>query len=226
VTLPPARNLSLFQIEDGLQSLLDSAELVEPEQEAEFMADLERSLKTAVNKRDKVSQFLAHCEAQPALADAEIKRLQARKKFFEAVVERVGFSVIRTIRNLGADEKGRYKTLEGSTSSLGVRRCPPTVAITDEAAVPASFKSITFTLPAELSEEMFDALDLELRGRVLDAARRSDVTVSKTLLKEAIEAAAPAGWREALKQEDALPVRVDSIPGAAIIAGALSLVRK
>jgi hypothetical protein len=43
-------------------------------------------------------------------------------------LERIEASVVRTIRNLGVDTKGKYKTLEGETVSFSVRRCPATVA--------------------------------------------------------------------------------------------------
>lgn len=61
---------------------------------------------------------------------------------------------------------------------------------------------------------------------MLDEIKRPDSTVNKAAVKEAIEAAAPAGWKDALKLEDALPVRVDGLPGAMIVGGDLKLVRK
>jgi Siphovirus Gp157 len=222
----PAVRTSLFAVEESLQAMLDSAELVEPEQQAEFAADLEAALAATVSKRDRTQGFLVHCESLAAKTAGEIKRLQARKAFFEAVVERVEFSVVRTIRNLGIDAKGKYKSLQGETVTLSVRRCPATVAITDEAKVPALFKTVTITVPALTWEAVLDALDMETRAKVLDEIKRPDSTVNKAAVKEAIEAAAPAGWKDALKEEGALPVRVDAVPGAAIIAGDLTLVRK
>jgi len=226
--MPPAttpRPPNLFVLESDLAALLDTADLVEPEQQAEFHADLEAALATTIQKRDRVQGFLAHVESQSALAAAEIKRLQARKTFFDAVVERVELSVVRTIRNLGADAKGKYKTLEGETVCFSVRRSPATLAITDEAAVPAAFKSVSITLPALTWEALLDSVDMETRAKVLDEVKRPDSTVSKTLLKAAIEAAAP-DWKERLKGEAPGPVCVESVPGAAIVQGSLSLVRK
>jgi Siphovirus Gp157 len=220
---PPA--LSLFALEESLQCLLDSAELVEPEQQAAFHADLEATLANTVAKRDRVNHLMAHCESQSALAALEIKRLQARKAFFESVLERVEASVVRTIYNLGVDAKRRYKKLEGDTVTFSVRRCPATVAITDEAAVPAPYKSVSITLPAITWEALLDSLDIEARTKLLNEVRRPDSSVSKTLLKAAIEAGAP-DWKERLKGEGALPVSVEGVPGASIVPGGLSLVRK
>lgn len=216
---------SMFALEESLQAMLDSAELAEPDQQAAFAADLEAALAVSVAKRDRTQGFLVHAESLAAKAAAEIKRLQARKAFYEAVVARVEFSVARVIRNLGI-EKGKYKTLQGETVTFSVRRCPATVAITDEAAVPSSFKTVTITLPALSWEALLDSLELEARAKLLDEIKRPDSAVNKSAVKEAIEAAAPAGWKDALKEEGALPLRVESVPGAAILPGDLSLVRK
>jgi Siphovirus Gp157 len=217
---------SLFALETDLQAMLDSAELVEPDQQAEFAADLEAALATTISKRDRTQGFLVHCESLVARAAEEIKRLQIRKAFFEAVVERVEFSVVRTIKNLGVDAKGKYRTLQGETVAFSVRRCPVSVAITDEAKVPASFKTVTITLPALSWEALLDSLEMEARAKLLGEIKRPDSAVNKPAVKEAIEAAAPAGWKDALKEEGALPVRVDAVPGAAILPGDLNLVRR
>ena len=95
--LPP-RSPSLYTLEDDLQALPDSAEMVTPEEQAEFAADLEAGLIAAVHKRDRVGWFMAHIEGQTALAAAEIKRLQARKQFFEASLERIEASAARGMR--------------------------------------------------------------------------------------------------------------------------------
>lgn len=223
--IPPPRSLTLFNLEESLQALLDSEDLVEPEQQAELAADLEAALATTISKRDRVGAFIAHCESQALLATSEIDRLKKRKALFEAVVERVELSVVRTIKLLGVDAKGKYKALEGNTVTFSVRRCPPSVSITDEAAVPAQFKTITVTLPALTWESLLDSLEIEARAKILDEVRKPESTVSKTLVKAAIEMEAP-DWKERLKEENAMPVSVTSVPGASIMQGGLNLVRK
>jgi hypothetical protein len=223
--IPPPRSLSLYTLEADLEALLDTEALVEPEQQLEFNAHLESALATTKNKRDRVNSFLAHLESQSLLATSEIDRLKKRKAFFEAVAERVELSVVRCIKNLGPDAKGKYKTLEGDTVSFGLRRCPPTVAITDEASVPAAFKSISITLPALTWESLLDSLDMETRAKILDEVRKPESSVSKALLKDAIETGVP-DWKERLKLENALPVSIESIPGASIVQGGMSLIRK
>jgi hypothetical protein len=52
------------------------------------------------------------------------------------------------IHNLGVDARGKYKALEGDTVAFQRAPCAPTATITAEAAVPAAYKSVSFTLPA------------------------------------------------------------------------------
>ena len=72
-----AKTLSLFQIEESLVLLAESAEEegLTPEIESALAAYLEG----AVEKRDRVAEFIRFCEGMAELAKAEVKRLQAGK---------------------------------------------------------------------------------------------------------------------------------------------------
>src|SRR2546427_7962438 len=52
---------------------------VSPEQEQEFREEFQTALTAAVDKRDRVGQFLAHLEQQIEFAKSEIDRLRQRK---------------------------------------------------------------------------------------------------------------------------------------------------
>lgn len=86
-------------------------------------------------------------------ADAEIARLQNRKALFLRAVQRMEGHITGVIKSLDLDAKDAYQKLKGNLVTFTLKRNPPTVAIQDESAVPARFKSITITLPAELWEE-------------------------------------------------------------------------
>ncbi len=219
--LPQAAR-SLFDIEQSLAILADTTEMVSPDQEAEFLQDFQHALTTAIDKRDRVHQFLAHCEGAAAAADAEIARLQARKAFFLRAVERMEGYITGVIKSLDLDAKGAYQKLKGNLVTFTLKRNPPTVAIQDEAAVPARFKSITITLPAEVWEEACDSFDLATRARVLDAVKSPHTSVSKALVKNAIAEAIP-NYLELLKAQPA--VFCAAVPGATIAAGGPKLVR-
>ena len=87
-----ASAFTLFQIEESLVLLAESAEEegLTPEIETALTAYLEG----AVEKRDRVAEFIHFCEAMAELAKAEVKRLQVRQKHFEATAERVSSMVL------------------------------------------------------------------------------------------------------------------------------------
>ena len=75
-------------------------------------------LEGAVEKRDRVAEFIHFCEAMAELAKAEAKRLQARQKHFEATAERVSNMVLHVLDWLGV------KKLEGRTNTLKKAEVP------------------------------------------------------------------------------------------------------
>ena len=113
VPSPAVTAAPLYVIEDQFASLIETAELVSPEQELEFRAEFQAALTAAVDKRDRVGQFLAHLEHQIDFARFEIDRLRQRKATCERALERLENYVIGTIETLGTDDKGKYRRLEG-----------------------------------------------------------------------------------------------------------------
>lgn len=180
--------LTLYQIEEYLAALLDTREMADtPEREAEIQREIERWVATAVEKRDAIVRFLAHCEGQISNIEREIERLTNLKKSYQRAIERMENYVVRAIVNLGPDDRGRWRKLEGKTCVLTVRHCPPSVEITDESAIPPAFKTITVTVPAEAWERFVDAVDVDERTRFLDSVIRADVAVDKRAVKRALE---------------------------------------
>jgi len=219
---PPSQSLTLWDLETNLGALADSVDTVEPGQEQEFLEDFRQALIEAKEKRDRVASFLAYCEAMAEMASNEIARLQKRRDFFARTVERVEGYVELILRNLGKDSKGKWQKLEGNTSSFGLRNLPASTVITDEAAVPTAYKTVNVTLPAPLWEQVVDSLDMELANQVLNGVRKPNSTVSKTMVKDAIEQHVP-NWKELLK--DRPSVFCEQVPGAVIAAGGTRLVR-
>jgi hypothetical protein len=134
VPSPAVTAAPLYVIEDHLAALIETAELVSPEQEQEFRTEFQAALTAAVEKRDQVGHFLAHLEQQIDFARFEIDRLRQRKATCERALARLENYVIETIENLGTDSKGRYRKLEGKTTTFSLRACPPSVEVTDELA--------------------------------------------------------------------------------------------
>jgi len=166
---------SLYVIEDDVQALLECAGTVTPEQEQEYLADLSRALGEARDKRDAVAQYMAHAEAQIEFAKAEIKRLQERKAAFEGSLDRIKGYVVRIMEESG------QKKLEGNSATLSLRKCPPALEVLDEAAIPATYKTGTLTMPGYLIDTVLDSLDL-------DAPVALNWSVDKRAIRAALEA--------------------------------------
>lgn len=147
--LVKAAPASLFELEEGLTALLDTEALVDESQQAEFQADLAVALAQTVAKRDRVGDFLRHCEMHVDGIDAEINRLTALRKQYRGAADRLQGYVLNVILALGKDEKGEYRKLEGSKVIFRARRCPASVEIQDAFALPEEAKVATITIPGE-----------------------------------------------------------------------------
>jgi hypothetical protein len=206
VPSPAVTAAPLYAIEDQLAALIETAELVSPEQEREFRTEFQTALNAAVDKRDKVGQFLTHLERQIDFARFEIDRLRQRKAASERALARLEEYVIETIEKLGTDGKGRYRTLEGKTTTFSLRGCPPSVEVADESAIPAEYKTLTLKLPAVTWEQLLDGLDIEQRAAVLAQVKSPEVGVDKRSIKAAFDGGA-------------------DVPGAGLVSGRHALRR-
>jgi hypothetical protein len=206
VPSPAVTAAPLYVIEDCLAAMIETAELVSPEQEQEFRAEFQAALSAAVEKRDQVGHFLAHLQQQIGFARFEIDRLRQRKAAGERAFERLENYVIETIESLGTDSKGKFGRLEGKTTTFSIRACPPSVEAMDESAIPAEYKTLTLKLPAVMWEQLLVGLDIEQRAAVLRQVRSPEVSVDKRMIKAAIDGGA-------------------DVPGARLVTGRHSLRR-
>jgi hypothetical protein len=195
--------MTLWDIEDDLQALLNSVDTASPEQERELQAAIADAMRTAVAKRERVYRWIAHCRAMEAAAKAEIERLRQRMAAFERARERVEEYVVEIIDAIGPDEKGKYPKLQAETATFSVARNPGHVEITDENLVPDAFKRATVTLPLAA----WLALS-RLAGTVADPV---EAKVSIGLDRSAVKVAIQSGA---------------DIPGATLAIGDLRLVVK
>jgi hypothetical protein len=177
--------LTLYTIEDHLAALQESIDTSSCDEE--LAQEFQQALKTAVEKRDRVGQFLAHLDNQITFAEAEIDRLRRRKQSFEKVRERVEEYVRRTIESLGCDESGRYKKLEGKTITFSLRACPPSVEVTDLDALPPEYKTLTLKMPAQLWEDMSATFNHNIADQVQQHVALREITPDKRAIKANID---------------------------------------
>ena len=173
-----AKTLSLFQIEESLVLLAESAEAdgLTPEIESALVA----YLKGAVEKRDRVAEFIRFCEGMAELAKAEVKRLQARQRHFEAAAERVSSMVLRVLNWLGVEK------LEGRTNTLKKRKCPPSVNVIDEQKIPAEFKRVTVTLSLPQWQQVLAGIPEDARNAVLSGVRKQETSLDLEAIRQAL----------------------------------------
>src|SRR5579863_1266931 len=173
-----AKDFTLFQIEESLVLLAESAE------EEGLTPEIERALTVylegAAEKRDRVADLIHFCAGMAELAKAEVKRLQARQKHFEATAERVSAMVLRVLDYLGV------KKLEGRTNTLKKRKCPPSVNVIDEQKIPAEYKRVTVTLPLPQWQELLSRTSEEFRNTVLSGVRKQEITLELDAIKQAL----------------------------------------
>jgi hypothetical protein len=197
---------ALYDLEDYLAALTESAETVPPEHEEEFLEDLKAALTSAADKRDRVAHHLAHLEEQQAFAAKEIARLQKFKKEREAAQARLESYVSYCIESLGKDNGGKYRKLEGNTTVMFLRACPASVEVTDMDVLPLEYQSATITMPASILNEVLNALDEGFREKV-----SGEIVCTLSADKRGIKTAIEAGVE---------------IPGAMLVTGKTTLGRR
>lgn len=197
---------TLYDVEDYLVALTESAETVTPEQEEEFLKDLKAALSSAAEKRDRVAHHLAHLEEQQAFAQKEILRLQKFKKEREAAQARLEAYVTYCIESLGGDKAGKYRKVEGRTTVMFLRACPASVEVTDMDSLPLEYQSDSVTMPSSMWNGVVEALDGDFREKVL-----REVRCTRSADKRTIKAAIEAGME---------------VPGAMLVTGKTTLARK
>lgn len=199
---------TLYDVEEHLAALADTVEMVTPDQEQAFLEEFKAALTGAAEKRDRVAHRLAHLEQQQTFAAGEISRLQAFKKVKEAEQERLENYVTYVIESLGKDAKGKYRKLEGQTTTMFLRATANVVDLTSEFDIPLYYKRATVTMPADLWNDILNALDDDFRDQVLAATSQTTaLAVDKRAVKAALDAEV-------------------EVPGAKLATGRTSLGRK
>lgn len=139
--------LSLYRVEENLLALLDTEELVAPDLEAQWLADLNHALSEAEDKREAFGQFLLWLDSQEEAGKKEIERLKRRNETIANAARKLKRYAIDIIKSWGVDKKGKYRKLTGHTVTMWARALPASVDILDEALVPDEFKIAHVRMP-------------------------------------------------------------------------------
>jgi hypothetical protein len=177
---------NLYEIETELQALVDSAETVTPEMAEQYAVELQAALQSSIAKRQRVGEFLRHCEAHEDACDREIDRLKALKLQYSKARERVEDFVIRTVLTIGPDEKGKLKVLEGETVKLAVKATPDAVHIANESMVPVEFQRVTLKMSHKTWQTILDALPEQVINATAGYCQQ-ETTPDKSAIRAALK---------------------------------------
>lgn len=180
--MPAITALTLYDVEEELQALADTEDLVETQQETEFLERLADALDTAKIKRDRVAHTILAAEQMQAQCKAEIARLAALKDRFASIEFRLRRYVVRVIRSFGKDPKGKYRKLQGETTMMYLRALPTSVDVLDDAVLAPRFKNVII----EVEQDYW--LQLQADHPELRDVTPKAVTVDKERIREALEA--------------------------------------
>jgi hypothetical protein len=198
--------LSLYNIEENLLALLDTAEMVEGEvDQLAILNEIAQASEQAVQKRRNVRGFILWLQAQQALCKAERDRIDALEKHYASTEKRVSNYVAMVIQEFAPEPKKGQRKLDCGPGILSIRKNPESVDVSDEAAVPSRFKAVTITVPAVAWESLVHDSPEEVASALgpLDQIK-ADCRVERRAVKAAIDAG-------------------ETVPGAAMKVGGIRL---
>lgn len=178
-------SMTLYDAAEELRTLFDTLDgLEDPQQIAEFEKEMEPVFARALAKVEAFAGFLRHLDSQAELCAAEVKRITAAKKRFEAMKERLETYAIRAMQANGVSR------MDAATVSLRLQQNPPSVVIEDGLALDERFFMVQFSMRGDLWARARAVLQDWADSAVVDAIKVGEVS---TPIKSAIAAAIKAG---------------------------------
>ena len=185
----PARTCTIYDIEDHLLALANTADMVEePEARTAILAEIGHQVRLARDKRDRAAAFLRHCAEQQRFADEEIERIAARKRHIARVQSELEAYLVRVVDEFAVPDRRGVKRLDGNVSSLRIQKNPDSVVVIDPELVPLAFKDVVLTLPAYVWEALLQCLSKEERAEFERWVKRSEFRPDKKALASELKA--------------------------------------
>ena len=122
------REVAIENFQEFFDSIVEQNAL-SPEQQTA----LGEAIKKSIEKRDRLGAFLERLELEAELLAKEEKRLAGRRQQFERIGECFRDSIHAQMKEWGVVKA------EGQKFTFTVKKNPPSVEVTDEAAIPPEF---------------------------------------------------------------------------------------
>jgi hypothetical protein len=158
-----AKTNSLFEIDEELNGIFDEIEEQNGEPTEELIARFQEFCSAHGEKVDRIGRFLRRMEAREQFCRAEVVRLSDRARAAAGKVERTKNMVLYYLMSRD------LKSIEGHEFTLRAQKnSQDSVRITDDAALPVSFRKIDARVGGVLWETVLANLPEEL-GKMLES---------------------------------------------------------
>ena len=126
---------NLYELTNQMLQLQEALEYgaETPEQEAAIIAQMEAVAVDFDAKADGYAKVIKNMSAQAEAIRTEEKRLAARRKVLENGIDRLKDAIYSAMMAVGT------RKVQTTIGSWGIQKNPPSVAVTDEKAIPAEY---------------------------------------------------------------------------------------
>jgi hypothetical protein len=161
ITLPakvPPPALSLYEIEEHLQSLLDTEEMTAGEDQLAIMKEIVHAGELAKDKRDAVARFILACDCMAEAKKAEADRLDAQAKAMANLVKRLKARTLELVEQWAPTPKkvGTTKKLEGRVFRLCAEGAAASLNIAPDAVIPMSLCRVQLNVTGKDAQLLYD----------------------------------------------------------------------
>jgi len=157
------REVAFEHYEEFFNSVVEQAALT-PEQQSQ----LGEQLKSSIEKRDKLGNFLALLDSEAEKIRAKEKQLAERRRRLEKFSEIIQSSLHSQMVDWGV------KKVEGQEYTFAIRQNPPKVVIDDEERIPAEYVNYVPTIDkARIKDDLTEGKQVE--GAHLEQGTRLDI---------------------------------------------------
>lgn len=157
----PLKTISGQVFEEFFQSIVEQEGFDESQK-----AELVRYLEGAIEKRDRLGEFIARLEAEGEAIRSEEKRLGLRRAGFEKIAGTLRDSIHQQML------EWQIKKVEGRLFTFAIQKNPPSVEITDEAQIPGDYLDYTPKVDkAKVKEALASGQDVPGARLITDRTR-------------------------------------------------------
>ena len=180
------QRITLVELEKIVADVERAADELEDEGLREvILKEFGAAIAQAKDKRDRFAKFYRFIEKMVELETEEAERLSLRAATFKRCLESMKAYGTRALQAAGV------RKVDGNHCSLWLQKGPDHVDVSDPAAVPSQYKTLTIRIPAAAWESAINqmrALDAAVVEQLIAAVKKTDVHVGLDQVRAALAA--------------------------------------